>query len=192
MKLPILFSAFLAAVISLPALACDLSLVSLATSALRKPVQVAVSVGDDALIARFTVTTPSVNAKQILGPKQFPYMFDVVEVFVTSSESGFPYYEFEVSPYNQTLQVRIVNRTHHREGVDLGLVSSATIVPTGWTAELKIALKPLGIDGDAQKIRGNLYSVLGKQRSYWSAWLPKARRPDFHQPQFFQPLLKCA
>ena len=52
--------------------------------------------------------------------RQFPYMFDVVELFVTFSETGFPYYEFEVSPYNQTFQVRIVSHTQHQEGVDLG------------------------------------------------------------------------
>jgi hypothetical protein len=145
------------------------------------------------LIARFSVTTPSLYAKKILGPQQFPYMLDVVEAFVTFSETGFPYYEFEVSPYNQTFQVRIVSRTEHHEGVDLGLISAATIRPTGWIAELKIPLKPLGWNGDPKSIRGNLYAVLGKPpRSYWSAFLPKARKPDFHQPRFFQALLTCA
>jgi hypothetical protein len=192
MKLPVL-SAVLAVLISPGAPACELSLVSPATSALRKPVQVAVSVADDRLIARFSVTTPSLYAKKILSPKQFPYRFDVVELFVTFSEIGFPYYEFEVSPYNQTFQVRIVSRTEHHEGVDLSLASSATILPTGWSAEMKIPLKPLGWDGDPKNIRGNLYSVLGKPpRSYWSSFLPKASKPDFHQPQFFKPLLKCA
>ena len=54
-------------------------------------------------------------------------MFDVVELFVTFSETGFPYFEFEVSPFNQTFQVKIVSRALHQEGVDLGLVSSAAI-----------------------------------------------------------------
>ena len=71
-------------------------------------------------------------------------MFDVVELFVTFSETGFPYFEFEVSPYNQTFQVKIVSRGYHQESIDLGLVSAATILPHGWTAELKIPLKPLG------------------------------------------------
>jgi hypothetical protein len=66
------------------------------------------------------------------------------------------------------------------------------MVPHGWTAELKIPLKPLDWDGDAKKIRGNFYSILGRApRSYWSSFLPKARAPNFHQPQFFQPLLQC-
>jgi hypothetical protein len=121
-------------------------------------------------------------------------MFDVVEVFVTFSETGFPYYEFEASPYNQTFQVKIVSHNQpFQEDIDLGLVSAAAIVPGGWTAELKIPLKPLGWDGDPRKIRGNLYSILGRapKRSFWSSFLPAATKASFHQPQFFQPLLQC-
>jgi hypothetical protein len=120
-------------------------------------------------------------------------MFDVVELFVTFSETGFPYYEFEVSPFNRTFQVRIVTHTRHQEGVDLGLVSTAAVRPGGWSAELKIPLKALGWDGDARKIRGNFYSILERapKRSFWSTFLPKAKTANFHQPQFFQPLLQC-
>jgi hypothetical protein len=150
------------------------------------------SLADDTLIATYSVSTPTLNARKVLGPKQYPYMFDVVELFVTFSETGFPYYEFEVSPFNQTFQVRIVSHALHQEGVDLGLVSSAAIAPHGWTAELKIPLKALGWDGDPKKIRGNFYSTLERApRSYWSSFLPKAKTANFHQPQFFQPLLQC-
>jgi hypothetical protein len=171
--------------------ACDLSLVTPARSVLKKPVQVKAALADDTLTVSYSVTAP-LNAVKVLGPKQYPYMFDVVELFVTFSETGFPYFEFDVSPFNQTLQVNIVSRTRHREGVDLGLVSSATILTHGWTAELKIPLKPLDWDGDVGKIRGNFYSILERApRSYWSSFLPKAKKPDFHQPKFFQPLLQC-
>jgi len=173
------------------ALACDLSLVTPAKSVLQKPVQVKASLSDDILTVSYSVKAP-LNAVRVLGPKQYAYMFDVVELFVTFSETGFPYFEFEVSPFNQTLQVKIVSRTRHREGVDLGLVSSATIVPQGWTADLKIPLKPLGWDGDVRKIRGNFYSILERApRSYWSSFLPRAKTANFHQPRFFQPLLQC-
>ena len=171
--------------------ACDLSLVAPAKSVLKKPVEVTVSLADDSLIASYSVTAP-LNARKVLGPKQHPYMFDVVELFVTFSATGFPYYEFEVSPYNQTFQVRIVSHTLHQEGVDLGLVSSATLLPDGWSAQMTIPLKPLGWDGDPNKIRGNFYSVLEHApQSFWSSFLPRAEKPDFHQPQFFQPLLQC-
>jgi hypothetical protein len=180
--------------ISPAAFACELSLVAPTRSALKKPVEVKVALADDVLIATYSVSAPSLNARQTLGPHQYPYMFDVVELFVTFSETGFPYYEFEVSPFNQTFQVRIVSHNQpFQEGVDLGLVSSARISHAGWTAELKIPLKPLGWDSDPGKIRGNLYSILGRaqNRSYWSSFLPKAKAPNFHQPQFFQPLLQC-
>jgi hypothetical protein len=171
--------------------ACDLSLVMPRRSVLEKPVQVKASLAGDTLTASYSVTAP-LNAAKVLGPKQYPYMFDVVELFVTFSETGFPYFEFEVSPFNQTLQVRIVSRARHQEGVDLGLVSSATLLPHGWTAELTIPLKPLGWDGDVEKIRGNFYSILRRApRSYWSSFLPRARTANFHQPQYFQPLLQC-
>jgi hypothetical protein len=177
-----------------PALACELSLVTPATSVLKKPVQVRASLADDTLTISYSVSAPSLNARKVLGPQQHPFMFDVVELFVTFSETGFPYYELEVSPFNQTFQVRIVSRTQpFQEGVDLGLVSTAAIVPGGWTAELKIPLKPLGWDGDPGKIRGNFYSILGRapKRSFWSLFLPPAKKANFHQPQFFQPLLPC-
>jgi hypothetical protein len=175
------------------AFACDLTLVAPATSAPKNPVQVHTSVADGVLVAHFTISSPTINAKKTLAANEHPYEFDVVELFLTFSDSGFPYFEFEVSPYNQTFQVRIVSRKEHHEGVDLGLTSTAEIAHGGWTAELKIPLKPLGWDADVHKIRGNLYSVLGsaKKRSYWSAFLPKTVRPDFHRPEYFKPLLQC-
>jgi Carbohydrate family 9 binding domain-like len=174
-------------------MACDLSLVAPATSALKNPVQVKTSLTDDALTASFTVSSPSINAKRVLAPGAHPYQFDVVEVFASFSDNGFPYFEFEVSPYNQTFQVRIVSKRERHEGIDLGLTSTAEISRGGWTAELKIPLKPLGWDGDPGKVRGNLYSILGpsKKRSYWSTFLPKVAKPDFHRPEYFRSLLQC-
>jgi hypothetical protein len=173
--------------------ACELSLVAPARSVLKKPVQAKAWLAEDTLTVRYSVSSPSLNARKVLGPQQHPYNFDVVELLVTFSETGFLYLEFEVSPFNQTFQVRIISRTLHQEGVDLGLVSTATILPRGWAAELKIPLKPLGWDGDPGKIRGNFYSVLERapRQSFWSTFLPKAKKPNFHQPQFFQPLLQC-
>ena len=128
------FLVLIAMVLAPPgALACDLSLIAPAKSALKNPVQVRASLAGDTLIASYAVSTPKLNARKVLGPRQYPYMFDVVELFVAFSETEFPYYEFEVSPFNQTFQVRIVSHAQHQEGVDLGLVSSAAIAPHGWT-----------------------------------------------------------
>ena len=174
--------------------ACELSLVAPATSALKNPVQARISFAGDALIASFSVASPTMNARKVLGPGEHPYQFDVVELFVTFSDSGFPYYEFEVSPYNQTLEVKIVSAKEHHEGVDLGLTSTTQITKAGWSAEMKIPLKSLGWDGDRSKLRGNVYSILGagKGRSYWSAFLPKAAKANFHQPQYFKALSQCS
>jgi hypothetical protein len=173
--------------------ACALSLVAPAKSALEKPVQVKASLADDTLSVRYSVSAPSLNARKVLGAGQYPYMFDVVELFVTFSQTGFPYFEFEVSPYDQTFQVKIVSHGEpFQEGIDLGLVSEATLLPDGWTADLKIPLKALGWDGDPGTIRGNFFAILERApRSYWSSFLPRAKKPNFHQPQFFQPLLQC-
>lgn len=175
------------------AFACELSLVAPATSALKNPVQAVAVLANDTLNVRFAVTAPSLNAKKVLGANEYPYQFDVVELFVTFSDSGFPYFEFEVSPYNQTFQVRIVSAKQHQEGVELGSTSTATMLTGGWNAELVIPLKPLGWDGNPAKLRGNFYSILGqgRQRSYWSAFLPKAAKANFLQPQYFKPLLSC-
>jgi hypothetical protein len=188
------FIAIAVLLISSDASACELSLVAPATSALKNPVQVRTSFADDALIASFSVTSPSMHAKKVLAAGEHPYQFDVVELFVTFSDAGFPYFEFEVSPYNQTFQVKIVSSKEHREGVDLGLTSTAQITKGGWTAELKIPLRSLGWDGDPGKVRGNLYSILGqaKARSYWSAFSPKAAKANFHQPQYFKALSRCS
>jgi len=174
-------------------MACELSLVAPARSALKNPVQVQASLADEVLTTRFSISAPSLNAKKVLGWGEYPYQFDVVELFVTFSDSGFPYFEFEVSPYNQTFQVRIVSAREHHEGVDLGLTSTASIITGGWNAELKIPLRSLGWDGDPSKIRGNYYSALGpaKERSYWSTFLPRAAKANFHQVQYFKPLLQC-
>ena len=176
------------------AMACELSLITPARSLPTHAVQAHARLADETLSVHFSVSAPSLNAKKVLAPGEYPYQFDVVELFVTFSDTGFPYFEFEVSPYNRTFQVRIVSAKQHQEGVDLGLISTATIAPPGWTTELKIPLKPLGWDGDSTKIRGNLYSILGSKpkRSYWSTFLPKAKKPDFHQPQYFKPLLPCS
>jgi hypothetical protein len=68
--------------------ACELSLVSPAKSVLKKPVEVKASLADDILTVSYSVTAP-LNAVKVLGLKQYPYMFDVVELFVTFSDTGF-------------------------------------------------------------------------------------------------------
>lgn len=170
---------------------CRLNLVSPKKSALVIPVEAGLRVNGNELIVQFDVHTPTVNAKPELGPGEFPYMFDAVEIFVTASETNFPYYEYELSPYNQTFQVAILDlKKPFLENANLGLKSSVTKTEEGWQGEMHI---PLPAGTDPKKLRGNLYAILGKKpnRSYWSAFLPPQAKPNFHQPQFFAPLEKC-
>lgn len=165
-------------------------------STLNSPVTVQLSLEGKTLWADFTVKTPEIYAKPLLGPKEYPYQKDVVEVFVSVAgmdSEHLPYYEFELSPYDQTFEVKI-NDPHKRfiEGVHMGLLHSVKRSSMGWTARMGIPLANLHWDGNPAKIIGNAYSVLGQspERSYWSLFLPREAKPNFHRPEFFQPLLR--
>lgn len=167
-----------------------------AHSALRAPVQVQFALENDVLVANFEVRTPTINAKPELGPGEYPYYFDVVELFVSveNQPEPFPYYEFELSPYNQSFDVRIDDlKKPFDYNVNVGAEHEATRVPGGWKGQIAIPLKNLNWKGDPRHIVGNAYAILGKnpERSYWSLSLPPEAKPNFHEPRFFKPLLKC-
>jgi hypothetical protein len=180
---------------------CNLGVVYPAKATLQNPVQMKADVVNVAgiryLRAQFLVHTPNIYARRELGPGQYPYMFDVVELFVADSADAVPYSEFELSPYGQTFQVRIVAGQPFQNGVDLGLKSSVQIMASGWSGEILVPIDPAI---DPSTIVGNAYGVFGQapRRSFWSAFpmagpdshgiLPK---PDFHQPKYFAPLMKC-
>jgi hypothetical protein len=70
-------------------MACDLSLVSPAKSVLKKPVQARAALAGDILIASFSVSSPSLNARKVLDPQKHPYDYDVVELFVRFRKPAF-------------------------------------------------------------------------------------------------------
>jgi hypothetical protein len=71
------------------------------------------------------------------------------------------------------------------------MVHSASRNGTGWEAEMRIPLKPLGWDGDPMKVTGNAFAILGssEHRSYWSLFLPRQVKLDFHKPRYFERIL---
>ena len=157
------------------------------------PVTVVFARAGDSLIAHFRVTTATLAAKPQLARNQYPYEYDVVELFVRNANSGTPgYYEFEVSPYNQSLQVNVVEpRQEYCFGVRNGFTHTATIAPGGWEAEMKIPLASIGWDGgEPVQLVGNAYAALGvdEQRIYWSLFELPPGKPDFHVPSAFRPL----
>jgi len=171
-----------------------LHLVYPATSELRDPARVTLTLEGDRLKVHFAVKTPTINARKTLAPNQYPYQYDVVEVFVSASGTvtHLPYYEFELSPYNQSYQVKIVDlKKPFIDGIQMGHEHSVHLGDGGWTADLSIPLKNLQWDGNPANIFGNAYAVFGKKavRSYWSLALPVERKPNFHVPQSFVRLI---
>jgi len=157
------------------------------------PVTVAFEIDGDSLLAHFKVTAADISAKPQLAHDEYPYDFDVVELFVRNAQSGSPaYYEFEVSPYNQALQVNVVEpRQQYHFGVKNGFTHRATIVTGGWEAEMQIPLASLGWDGKQPlQLTGNAYAALGAgdRRVYWSLFELPPGKPDFHVPSAFRPL----
>lgn len=139
-----------------------------------------------------------IYAKEHLGPKEFPYQYDVVEIFiaVNGMNSPYPYFEIELSPYNEAYQVLVENKTGKKKFSprrDFGIETHTEITPSSWTAEIKIPLENLKWNGRPEAIIGNAYAVLGKEnsRTYWGLTLPPTENPNFHKPEFFRPLLDC-
>ena len=174
----------------------NLRLTNPAHSNLNNPVNVKFEVDGDTLRATFEVHNDSIHAKQTLGPGEYPYMFDVVELFVSVADpksGGWPYYEFELSPYNQILDVEAKTAKNHISGVNVGVRTQVQLVDGGWIGEFDVPLKNIGWDGDISKISGNAYSIFGAapNRSYWSRSIPNQPKANFHQPQFFKPFFVC-
>jgi hypothetical protein len=147
------------------------------------------------LRVHFKVATATVFAKPRLASSEYPYEYDVVEVFLRNAQSPVPgYFEFEVSPYNQALQVNIIEpRQEYHFGVRNGFTHSATMTADGWEAEMKIPLASIGWDGHSPlQLVGNAYAALGEgeRRIYWSLFELPAGKPDFHVPSAFRPLFQ--
>jgi hypothetical protein len=185
-------------------------------AATKLPATVAFALEGTTLHVRFEVKTTSIYGLPKLAPPKYPYMFDVAEVFV-SAEGGVPYYEFEITPNNQTFNVRISYKAVNppppagteppkvfQNGVDVGSTHEAQILPpltpadkgvrktiTGWTADLHIPLDRIGWKGDPKQITGNAFVILGQNpnKVYFSRSLPVQDRPNFHLPANFKPLL---
>ena len=158
------------------------------------PVTVTLAREGDSLVAHFKVSAATIVARQPLAHDEYPYDFDVVEVFVRNAKSGQPgYFEFEVSPYDQSLQVNVIEpRQQYCFGIKDGFTHTATIMATGWEAELRIPLATIGWrSGQPLELVGNAYAALGDadHRIYWSLFELPPGKPDFHVPGAFRPLL---
>lgn len=174
----------------------NLNLTYPAISTLKNPVDVRFELDGNTLRAHFRVRVKTINAKPDLGPKEYPYQRDVVELFISVSgkANGTPYYEFELSPLDQTFEVRIDDlKKPFVDNIKMGIDHEAVRTADGWNGRIDIPLRNLGWDGDPAKIIGNAYAIQGikPNRSYWTLSIPPQAKPNFHKPEFFKPLVPC-
>lgn len=158
-------------------------------------VQVSYTLADKTLLVNFQVSTHDIDPGKV-GDAEI-YNGNVVELFVcTTAKPGQtprPYYEFEVSPYNQALQVLIdQGGKFHEHWKTPGFKHSVTLQKErlGWDATLEIPLGDLGWNGDPGALVGNAFAIVGGKgvRRFYSAYLPPQTKLNFHQPKFFKPL----
>jgi hypothetical protein len=174
----------------------NLNLVNPASSTQQSPVLVRYEIVGDALQVQFQVNSPVLHKKDVYGPDDYPFEFDVAEVFITVddvSAKTFSYYEFEVTPLGQVYDLRLDVTDGKRKGVDIGpITTEARFSSNEWSASFLIPLSRIGSNGDLSKLRGNFFTIIGKNpRTYWSAFLPQQQKANFHKPEFFQPLFDC-
>jgi len=150
--------------------------------------------GDNTLIVTYEVTTRDINPEKMDDTELFNG--NVVELFICTTarpaQTPRPYYEFEVSPYNQQLQVLIdKNGKFNEKWTTPNFKHSATIWPDrpGWDATMEIPIKDLAWNGDPATLVGNAFAILGAKgmRRFYSAYLPRQPKPNFHEPNFFKP-----
>lgn len=167
-------------------------------SILKNPVSVKIQLKEDTLQIFFTILNPSIYAKMNLGPGQYLYQYDVVEIFLAPKKNKEhipkPYYEFVLSPYNQFFQQKIVTTPNPVKviyNINTGIEHSTQNITGGWTAEILIPLKKLGWEGNPCEITGNIFAILGeKPRTFWSLYLPPdSKPPNFHKLAYFKPLI---
>ena len=127
--------------------------------------------------------------------------FDVVEVFVTGTKNknNLPYYEFIVSPESQFFELEILDprkkvNENYKSNFSFKSLVQKKDTSLLWNVEIQIPLQKIGFDlqetVDEKCIKGNAFAILGEpqEREYWSLFLPKQEKPDFHLPQFFKSL----
>ena len=152
------------------------------------------------LRVEFTVMEAKLNARKTFHMNESAWGLwdcDVCELFLSSSQeessvAAAPYFEFQVSPFGQYFELKILEpRTvvdkEFRSGVRVGAKVRTT---QAWSAWMEIPLGPLGIDG-TKPLFGNATACLLREphRAYFSSNHAEAAKPDFHRPADFLRLI---
>lgn len=173
-----------------------LNLVNPAKTSFVNPVQTHWQLDQNILRVHFEVNAPVLHKKDVYGPNDYPFQYDVVEVFIAVNdpkEHKITYYEYEITPLNQVYNLRLDVVEGKRISTDLPKIDArAKVEGPRWSATLNIPLDSIGWNGDVSFLRGNFYAIIGKKpRTYWSAFLPPQTKANFHKPEFFQSLFDC-
>jgi len=154
--------------------------------------QVSFSLVDRTLHALFEIKGAALKRKPKLGPGEYPYQFEVTELFL-SVDGGLPYYELELTPYGDTLQMMIKDPKHlNVPTINVGIETKTNRTSEGFTTELIVPLDHLHWQGDVSKIVGNAFAILGakpNRRFYSMNPLPPQKKPNFHVPEAFGTLI---
>lgn len=157
----------------------------------------------DRLEAEFEVRAPALHFNPEIpmqGSQWGLWDWDVVEVFISvDGQRSCPpgrYFEFQVSPLNQSFELEIQEpRVRFDREFRCGWSHRSRTTESGqgqaWNARLSLPLRELGWSGDIATIRGGAFAILGAAgaRRYWSLFLKPQAKPDFHLPSEFQALL---
>ena len=163
-------------------------------------VGVTINITDSILRADFTVMDAKLNARKTYPLKEPAWGLwdcDVCELFISSTQvetqvASAPYYEFQVSPFGQYFELKILKpRTEMDKDFRSGLKVGAKVRTTqAWSAWMEIPLRSLGLDV-AKPLFGNATACLLREphRAYLSSNHAAGEKPDFHRPQDFVALV---
>jgi len=170
----------------------------------RPPVMTVASLwNDEALFLYFSSTFTQLDVNREFGsdgPCDRLWEFDVVEAFIRPADAD-GYFEFEVSPLNQWLDLHVLEPRHKVDWDWRSQLKSATLLEEEeglWLTALRIPFEPMAKTkakttppqpGTTWRI--NLFRAAGREpeRQYF-CWRPTLTpEPDFHVPRAFGTLL---
>jgi hypothetical protein len=172
-------------------------------------VQVEIRVAGAQLLAEFKVTSSPLLSNDTLPYERSAWGLwehDVCELFVSQAQNQTdvataPYYEFQVSPLGQHVNLKITEpRKTWQENLDVGLCVASQIHGSQvWQASICVELQKMGLTKELP-IFGNAYSCLGpsQNRLYMALHYRNdqgnkpltvvAKDVDFHRRELFRPL----
>lgn len=147
---------------------------------------------NEVLKVKFQVKSKDLNINEEFSTEGWKndglWDFDVVELFLRRENKNNRYIELEISPKGQKVAILVRTPRNDFESFEpQSIEAKALPTPSGFDAEFKIPLSE--IPGKGEVVFGNAHACLGKvNRNYFSLFEGRSSKPDFHRPEFFQPV----